>query len=268
MSVRNVLVSVIVLLLMASSCWAVYCTTSAAVSTNGIVTNSDADQDWGYPSASCSSGANNGFGTSAGGSAWGYVSITGFDAKCSATTHVNRTVDDAAASAKASPLYMLAGGAMIAGPGEWVVAPVMPSAQLAVSGYGGSATLNFVFQVDSVSVLAGNISLNSYGDLIGSGIYDPVNFSTPMMDSEGNWTTEYIGPVEYGLNFQVDSFFDVFTELSVDITNPTGALNGGSCSQEIQWVMPQDCEFFVPEPSSFAGLLVPGALALLLRRRR
>ena len=270
MSAKTIFVSVVVLLLTASSCWAVYCTSAAAVSTNGVNTSSDADQDWGYPTAACSSGTNNGHGTQAGASAWGYVSHSGFDAKCSATTWVARTQDDASASATASPFYFLA-GAVITGNTNWVIAPVMPTAQLSIGGGGGGGvavtSLGFDFKVNGSTVLGGWAQLNSFGGLYGAGIYAPANWSRPMMDGEGNWHAEYIGG-EQNATYQVNSFFDVYTELGVRITKPTGSMYGGSSFQQVQWVLPDGYDLSVPEPSSIAGLLIPGALALLLRRRR
>ena len=74
---------------------------------------------------------------------------------------------------------------------------------------------------------------------------------SPTQPSTGEVTITDLG----GGNFQIDSFFDIFTELSV---------NGGLFDPDSNG--PARMEL-CPEPASL-GLLIIGGLALLRRRKR
>ena len=261
-----VLAGLAVLLAATSTCWAIYVQTHTEVWTSGSKTHEDSDSATGAFYATCSSHSQNTYVTQSGASATAWWGNNGFQATLRPWGDVPPTrygLDSTSQWAKAYPFGLLR--AIINGVDASVELAFEPIVDLGIStGNSGSITAGFDLQIDESSVLFGAATLDFEGNLSGSGLYDPSNFSASTLIDD-MWQASYIGgPV--GVDFPVDSFFDIFFEVTVDEVDCFGS----DTIHEIGTVLPDGYELvFVPEPASFLSLLIPsGGLALLLRRRR
>ena len=144
-----------------------------------------------------------------------------------------------------------------------------PSIDLAINtGEYGATTTSFDLQIEGCPGASGMVALTWEGNLVGSGAYDPINFTLPELVDD-MWHTSYIGG-PFDVQFPVDSFFDVFFEVTVyeGMTWEPPYCLGINTTQVLVGTLPDGYELIIPEPASFVSLLIPTGLALLLRRKR